>query len=521
MTKKLDKIALFKNVGSSWFSLGVNVVTGVILSPYILHRLGDDAFGLWVLIFSVTGYYGLFDLGIRSSIVRYVASFTATQAQDELDRLISTALLTYATIGTLALLVTITGSYFVASFFKVSPDFLHTARWLFLIVGSAVALGFPMGISGGILEGLQRFYFLNFTNICATIARAVLIILYLRHGYGLLTVALITVILPLISALINGIAVLRIVPLHLSLRKVNRGTLRKIATYSSSTLIIIVAARLRFKTDAIIIGRFLSAAAITYFTIGSRLVDYAGEMVTGLAQIFVPMSSQSDATGDLAGLRKIFVAGNRACALIIFPITAILIILGKSVIEAWVGPRYIATSYPVLLALIVPSMLLWAQGASGRILFGMAKHKSLAIVTLFEGGANLFLSIMLVRRFGILGDAAGTGIQLLCTALFFMTRHLCRVLKMKISIYLREAFFMPAMLCLPLIATLLLMQQWFVAHTLLQLILQLTIAMCGYTPGLAWAIWTRKVWSVTGIHDQETANEVAHELIATYEQEQV
>jgi O-antigen/teichoic acid export membrane protein len=519
--KKLDKVALFKNVGSSWFALGVNIVVGVLLSPYILHHLGDEAFGLWVLIFSITGYYGLFDLGIRSSIVRYVATFSATGDQAELDRLVSTALVTYAGIGAIALLVTLAGSYYVASIFKISPDFLHTARWLFLIVGSAVALGFPLGISGGVLEGLQRFYLLNFTNICATLVRAFLIVLVLRHGYGLLAVALITVSMPLVSGIVNATAVFRVLPLHLGLKNVHRSSLRRIATYSSSTLIIIVAARLRFKTDAMVIGTFLSAAAITYFTIGSRLVDYAGEVVSGLAQVFVPMSSQSDATGDLAGLRKIFVAGNRACALIIFPMAAILIILGKSVIEAWVGRRYVATSYPVLLVLVIPSTLLWAQSASGRVLFGMARHKTLAIVTLLEGSANLFLSILLVRRFGILGDAAGTAIPLTCTALLFLPRHLCRVLKLRVVVYLREAFLMPLGLCVPLVAALLLVRHWFVAHSFFQLTIQLAIGLAVYGAGLLWAIWTRKVWHVQGIHDQDTANQVAVGLIETYQQEEV
>src|SRR5271169_4064868 len=107
--KKLDKVALFKNVGSSWFGLGVNILVGLLLSPYILHHLGDEAFGLWVLIFSITGYYGLFDLGIRSSIVRYVAKYSATSDHDELDRLVSTALFTYSGIGVIALLITLPG----------------------------------------------------------------------------------------------------------------------------------------------------------------------------------------------------------------------------------------------------------------------------------------------------------------------------------------------------------------------------------------------------------------------------
>ena len=68
----MRKIEILKNVSSSWFSLGVNILVGIFLSPFILHRLGDTAYGIWILIFSVTGYYGLFDLGIRSSVVRYV-----------------------------------------------------------------------------------------------------------------------------------------------------------------------------------------------------------------------------------------------------------------------------------------------------------------------------------------------------------------------------------------------------------------------------------------------------------------
>jgi O-antigen/teichoic acid export membrane protein len=518
--KRLDKIAIFKNVGSSWFALGLNILVGLFISPYILHHLGDEAFGLWVLIFSVTGYYGLFDLGIRSSIIRYVAKYSSVAENEELNRLINTAFFTYSGIGVVALLITIAVSFFVGSIFRISGDSLHLARWLFLMVGAAVALGFPLGVFGGILEGLQRFYVLNIANMSATILRALLIVIALRHGYGLLMVAFITVTLPLVANVVNAAVVLRVLPLRFGLEHINRESLRRIASYSGTTFIIIVAVRLRFKTDAIVIGAFVSSAAITYFTIGSRLVDYAGEVVSGLAQLFVPMSSQSDATGDLTGLRKIFVAGNRACALIIFPMAAILIILGKSVIEAWVGARYIAPSYPVMLVLVIPFTLLLAQSASSRILYGMAKHKTLAVVTLLEGAANLFLSIFLVRRFGILGDAAGTAIPLVCTTLFFLPRHLCRVLKISIGVYVRQAFLLPLMLCAPLVAVLLLMRHWFVAHNYLQLAIQLGVGSAVYGVGLSWAIWTRKAWQVEGIHDQETANQVAIGLVETSQQEE-
>src|SRR5438552_6232060 len=194
--KRFEKLAVLKNVGSSWSSLGANILVGVFLSPYIVHRLGDEAYGVWVLIFSCTGYYGLFDLGIRSSIVRYVAKYSATKDNDHLNRLVNTAMFSYSFIGLVCLGITFVGTYYVDSWFRVPADFLTIARWLFFMVGASVALGFPVGVFGGILEGLQRFYFINFTSLTSTIARAVLIVIALHRGGGLLSVALITVALP-------------------------------------------------------------------------------------------------------------------------------------------------------------------------------------------------------------------------------------------------------------------------------------------------------------------------------------
>lgn len=518
--KRFDKRGIAKNVGSSWLGLSVNVGVGIVVSPYILHRLGDDAFGLWVLVFAITGYYGLFDFGIRSSIVRYVAKFHATNDQEELNKLVSTSLASYSCIGLLLLALTGIGSLFVDKLFHVSPSYMATARLLFLMVGTSLAVNFPMGVFSGTLEGLQKFYFINLVNITTTLTRAVLIIFFLHRGCGLLTVAFITVSLPIINGIVNAINVFRSIDLRIGKQLVSRSTFRQIAHYSSVTFVISVAQKLRFKTDALVIGTFLSSAAITHFAIGSRLVDYAGEVVSGLAQIFVPMSSQSDATGDRTNLRKIFIAGNRACALITFPMTAILIILGKSVIEAWVGPKYIAQSYPILLILVIPSTLMLAQSASGRILFGMAKHKTWAYVVLAEGVANLVLSIALVRPYGIMGDALGTAIPLTCSMVFFLPQHLCRLLDIRLRTYLAEAFLLPAALCIPMIAALLWIQQRWVPHTFVQLVIRVGIGLMVYGAGILWAVWTKRAWKVGDLSDEAVSNDVAVGLVETYQQEE-
>jgi len=485
------KLQALKNVASSWAGLGVSIVVGFFLSPFILHHLGDDAFGLWILVFSVTGYYGLFDFGIRSSLVRYVAKFKATGEIDQLARLVNTSLFSYGCIGLFLMVVTLAGSFYVDRFFHIPADLRADARILFFMVGTALALGFPLGVAGGILEGLQSFYVINWTQIVSTLLRAVLILLALWHGLGLKTVTLITVALPLAGSAVNFVIARRLLPMPYGLRYVNRETFRQVADYGSVTFMIIVAGRLRFKTDAVIIGSFLSASAITFFSIGARLVDYAGDVVSSLAQIFTPMSSQFHTTGDYERLRKIFLAGNRACALTMFPICTALIILGKSVIEAWVGPRYIS-SYSILLILLIPSTLYFAQATSSRILFGMSRHRTLAVVVLLEGITNLILSIALIRPLGIVGDAIGTAIPLACTALFFLPRHLCRQLGVPLWRFVRESLLYPVFFCLPMALALMAMQHFFYAHGYRQLAMNLVVGLTAYGVGLLWLFLTHE-----------------------------
>ena len=485
------KVLALKNVMSNWAGLATNIAVGFFLSPFILHHLGDEAFGLWVLIFSLTGYYGVFDFGIRSSLIRYVSQYRATGDNEQLARVVNTSLFLYTCIGLILILPTLACQMYVDRIFHIQPSFLRDARILVAIVGYSLSIGFPLGISGGILEGLQKFYLINATSIVSTLMRAALIIYVLLHGLGLLSVALITVSLPVLASAVRLLMAHHLLAVPYGWKYVDRKSFKQVAQYGSVTFMIIVALQLRFRTDAVIIGTFLSASAITYFSIGSRLVDYASQVVSSLANIFTPMSSHFHATGNHALLRTIFISGNRACALVMFPMTVILAVMGKSVIEVWVGPRYVS-SYAVLLILLIPAALYESQSTSNRLLFGMSLHKPLAYVVLMEGIANLILSVVLVRPFGIVGDAIGTAIPMLCTALFFLPRHTCRQLGVPVHRFLFEAYFYPAVLCIPLAVVLLFMQRTFYAHHYPRLLLNLLAGIAAYGVAVGWFVMTRE-----------------------------
>ena len=481
------KAQAIKNVSATWLALLVQAVVGFFLSPFILHRLGNEAFSVWVLVFALTGYFGLFDCGIRSSIVKYTAAFISTHDHDQLSRYLSTSLAFYTVVGFFVLLLTVSGFFCLHLLFRVPPTLLTSAQILLLLSGASIAVTFPLNVFSGALEGLQKFSWLQLSHIGIALFRACLIVVALLNGGGLLALGTITVALSLLSNLIFMGMAWHALPIRLSLGCVDGKAYRNMASYGAFAFAIVGAEKLRFQSDSLVIGALLSATAIAYFSIAARLVEYSSYAVRSMSQIFTPMSSQFHAVGDLESLRRTFLTGNRASAFIIFPICVVLLILGKPIIQSWVGASYVS-SYPIVVVLIVPRTLYLAQSTSTRILLGMGRHRLLASVLLLEGVTNLLLSVFLAHRLGIVGVAWGTAIPLACTSLFFLPRHLCRVLDLSLWTFLDRAYRLPLAIALLLAFVLWFLSYIFPTHSAAGLLMQITCGGILYCAVLAWTV---------------------------------
>lgn len=443
------RLRALKNIGSSWLSLGVNVVVSIILTPMILHHLGDSGYGLWALVFSFGGYFNIFDFGLSSAVIRYVSRFNALGDYRQLRRYVNTILFIFTCISAILLAATIVVSWYVTSIFHVAPELHKTARLLFLLVGCMFALQFPGDVFVGVLEGMQEFWWEYLVKTVAGILRLVLIIAVLEHGLGLLSISLVAVGLSLASYMAYFIIVYRRLPLRFFPKLSDRATLKEILHYSTTTFSSVVAGGLTSAAGKTIIGIFLTTADITPFAIATKFIEYLNRIVQSSSVIFTPMSSHFDATGELDRLRRVFILGNRACAFLAFPACIGMLILGRAAIEVWVGTRY-GWVYGLLAVLVVPYTLEFAQLASPKVLYGMARHLTLGKARLIEAAANLTLSIILLQHYGVWGVALGTAIPKFCASVFFLPQHLCHVLKVSVRSFVWQAYMWPLVTCVPM-----------------------------------------------------------------------
>ena len=480
-----------RNVGSSWLKLAIQCAVGFLLSPFILHKLGDTAFGIWILLFSLTAYFSMFDFGILAAVPRYVARFVALHDEEGLARFASTCLAACGVLGLLVLIITGIGLHYLGAVFKIPAEFLGTARSLLLLVGADVAAGLPLYVFGGILEGHQRFDCVNLTHVGAALLRGLAIFLALSWGGGLRMIAVLVVTVDLLRHLACARLVFWLTPLRLSGKYVDRSMLAELSGFGAVFFVMTLAENFRFQSDALVIGAFLSSTAVTFYALGSKLTEYPAGIVSSLAQIFTPMSSHYEARGDQEGLRKVFLAGNRACALVIFPLCALLVVLGKEIITVWVGAKYVS-SYPILLVLIISKTLFLAQSSSTRMLVGLGRLRLLTLIVALDGVANVILSIVLLHYCGILGVALGTAIPLTCTSLFFLPRHLCRILNIRLGHFLQQAYLAPMAITIPMAGILLLLREGLPGATWSTLLLQVGMASVVYVVSLGcWRLLSR------------------------------
>src|SRR6202790_4593090 len=156
-----------RNVVFNWMGTIANMAVGFFFSPLILHRLGDVAYGVWVLAISVVSYLGLLDLGMQSSVLRFISKgHTRGDHQGASDAL-SAALWVRLQISVVVVLLSAGLAAVFPVFFKVPADLASDARISILLIGLTTAVTMSLGVAGGVLSGLNRYDLTNMVNLAS------------------------------------------------------------------------------------------------------------------------------------------------------------------------------------------------------------------------------------------------------------------------------------------------------------------------------------------------------------------
>src|SRR5207237_2143029 len=135
---------ILRAVATSWVAVVANASVGIFLTPYVLHRLGDEAFGVWVLIVNLVGYYGILDAGVRSAILRYVSRHKELNEQKKVNEVLASAFYYYLGACILVILATHLSVDPLSRFFSIHSQVLGEFKSLFLLAGLVQGVNLPL-----------------------------------------------------------------------------------------------------------------------------------------------------------------------------------------------------------------------------------------------------------------------------------------------------------------------------------------------------------------------------------------
>src|SRR5215469_6472466 len=190
---------MIRSILSNYAGMLVTAGAGILLTPFMIHHLGDFNYAVWVLAASVLDYYGLADLGMRFTLQRHVACRRGKHEREGLNSLLTTTLLV-GTVASLAivLLTLMLGRTLPSIFRLVGKECVVFSRAIYLL-GAGFAIGLPAKIIGAYLCGLQRFDLFNFGSSSSTLLQVALLFAVLLRGYGIVGCAAVTLVTALLS----------------------------------------------------------------------------------------------------------------------------------------------------------------------------------------------------------------------------------------------------------------------------------------------------------------------------------
>lgn len=483
---------VIRNTKSNYVLVVSRVALGLITFRLLFDRLTDEQFGFWALLWSIFGFGALLDFGFGLSVQKNVAQRSHTQDWSGLNTVLSTILMLYFGIGAAVMVAAWLVAGPVLELVNISSENLGEFRGVFIMFGLAMALSLPLSVFSEALRGRQVIWRVNQWTLIGLALNFVLLIAAVTWNWSFYTIAanaLLCLVCPNIALIF--FAFREIPQLRLSPWLFSRKMMAETSKFSGITYLVMVSYMLLTKTDQLVIGGMLSAAAIAIYQPGSKLGEMFGFATRQLAATLQPAAAHLQAAGDREGLRKLLVGGTRYSVLLATPLYlgfAFLLKPGLRLLTGLENPSP-ETLWTAQILIFWSYFFIFTHNVYKRIAVMCGHEKRLMWVGLGEAAMNLGLSILFVHLFdNVVGVAAATAIASMFFAVAFLWRWSCHEAEMSGLAFAKETLFGNWLGCGPLLVWLSFARwnPWFQYED--SYWLSAVVALVGMVVGV-WGIW--------------------------------
>lgn len=382
---------------------------GLLLTPFMIGKLGDSEYGLYTLIGSLIGYISVLDLGLSNTIVRFVAKYKARNDRESEENFLATTILIY---GAIAAVIVVSGAvlYFNLDtiFEKLTPAELVKARIMFVILIFNLAITLPGGAFSAVCSAYEQFVFPRSVNIVQYVVRSAMVVGLLFLGGDSISIVMLDTVLNLTVIGINAYYVLRRLKVRFKLHHFETALIKEIFSYSIWIFIFAMVGQFQWRAGQIILGILSGTTAVAIYGVGILLGTYYGAFSTAISGVFLPrattMTVQEASSQELTSM---MIRIGRFSLITLLLILGGFLLYGQQFVLLWVGKTY-ADSWTIALIIMFSYTLPLVQSFANSMLEARSKFSFKAVTYISLIVLGTAVGAYLVRFFGIIGLIVGS-----------------------------------------------------------------------------------------------------------------
>jgi O-antigen/teichoic acid export membrane protein len=383
---------------------GLPLLLALLLTPFLVHALGLERWGLFTLALALVGVFGIFDLGLGPALTRAVSERLGTGRATEVPALVGAALTALAAFSAVMAVLAALAMPVITDHLLRIPEGLRDESVMALrVLVLAAPLVVVNGALWGVLAAYQRFRAANLVSIPVSIFYYLGPVLMLLVWDSLVGVMLTLVACRLANTLsyawlvrreLRGMRLGRVDPALVGPLLRMGGWMTLSGTLTQALLYV----------DRFLIGALLSLSAVAFYATPLDLVLRMWILPVAVSQALMPALASTHA-GLPVQTASLLRRGALLIMLIVFPACLLLVAGAEEILGLWLGAEFAEGGGMVLRLLGVGIFFSCTAYAPGALLDAIGRPDVTARLSLAQAALFLPLSAGMLLWQGIEGAA--------------------------------------------------------------------------------------------------------------------
>ena len=408
----------FTGLVAGYAEVAANFFFTLASVPFALHFLPKEEFGLWVLILQISSYFSLLDLGMSSSVARFIATHKDRMEDGEYGNVLRTGHRFFLCQSTLVVLLSFFAIWILPSWLAVPSHLLLPFRILIFGQGLTTAIGLSVRMWGSPLSAHQRQDIVHWTGVANLLTALLVLCLSFWLGAGIYSLLLASFSGSLCSWFLPWLACCRLgfYPSASASGAFQWPLFLKMMRFGGDVFTIQLGNLICSGAPIILITRTLGLEAAATYSIGIKFLTMGQLIIGRLFNNSAPGLTEICVRGDHSRFVSRFHQIISLSATLAVPTAFALMSANRSFIAAWTSGsihwpiQCDLLLGPILVASLISRCFIGAFGIIGN-------YRPVRYLSLCEGLLFLLVGIPLTLSWGLFGALLSSLFSHFCASL--------------------------------------------------------------------------------------------------------